>query len=189
MRRRGIGWWLVTLGSVAVVGCADIGEDEPERTPYEQLDLAADTAEGYESDAAAPVVPVQGGRTEGGPLTATGNFRGIAEDAPPGTVTVTEEGDATRVLVSITRYTPGTELEAEIVQGDCQQPGDVVAQVGEPFTIGQDGIATYNAIVPIPTARLLNGAHSIRVTNPGQGPPQIVLACADLPAAEGLEYQ
>jgi hypothetical protein len=189
MKRIVLGLLVCSLG---VAGC---GDDEVEdRTPYERLAVTADTAEGYEEGGVpAPVTPVQGPEgpadvTVGGPLTATGELRGVAGNAPPGSVTVTEYGQGTRVQVAIHRYTEGTELQASIVAGSCELPGEVVRTIPDILTIGTGGVATLVTQVPIPTRTLLNGRHSIRVTNPGATPPaantpEIVLACANLPAA------
>lgn len=184
--------WLLACGVLAA-GCEDtaetaIDDDVTNRTPYEQLDVAADTAEGYKEEIAAPVVPVQGGETTGGPLTATGNLRGIAADAPPGTIAVTQRGVQSLVSITISRYTVGTELQASITEGSCERPGEVVYTIEEVIRIGPSGQAALNAEVPIPTTTLLNGNHSVRITNPGASPPradppEIVLACATLPSA------
>lgn len=193
MRR--IGMLGLAAWALLAAGCAeeprtpaldDEGAEDP--TPYERLETTADTSEGYESEGAAPVTPVQGPEgpadvTVGGPLTATGNLRGIARNAPPGSVTISEQGAGTRVSVKIDRYTPGTTLVASLVQGTCQRPGEVVARVGEPFSIGTAGYATLTADVPIPARTVLNGRHSLRINTPGQGAPEMVLACAELPAA------
>lgn len=184
-------WALVGLAAAVVAAC---GRDEPgldgeavDRTGYEELTIAADTAEGFEeSEEAAPVVPVQGARgpaevTPGGPLTATGNLRGVAGDAPPGTVTVTEADGVTAVLVKVDRYTPGVRLRASVAAGACDASGIPVTRVGQVFTVGADGIGTVQGRVPIATREVLDGRHSVRVHTADGATPDMVLACADLP--------
>lgn len=152
-------------------------------TGNEQLTVAADTSTAYGTDAAAPVTPVQSGDNVDGQLTATGNLQPIAEQAPPGSVTVTEVAGGTRVLVKIDKYQPGTELAVSFATGGCQEQGSVVHTVDETIQVGTQGFATLDATTPVPTATLLNGRHSVRVHSPGSGPPQMVFACAELPAS------
>lgn len=188
-----ISWSVALLGCGLLAGCQNPrAKDEAThegtaRTPEQQLSVTGDTSQGYRGPEAAPVTPVQGGTTLGGPLTATGNLIGIARDAPPGAVTLTEAGPGgTQVLIKIDRYTPGTKLAATLNAGSCGQPGAVVAQVGGPFEVESSGFATLQASVPQPTASLLDGRHSVRITNPGavtpRTPPTFTFACADLPA-------
>jgi hypothetical protein len=178
----GVGVGLLAIGA----GCGD--RDAEERTAYEELATTADTADGYQTAESAPVTPVQGTGTIEAPLTASGSLEGIAEGAPPGSVSVTEVANGTRVLINITRYQPGTELRASLVQGSCQSPGAVVTSIEETLRVGQDGIGTLDAQIPVPTTTVLNGRHSIRLTNPaavtGQGAPEMVFACTSLPTAE-----
>lgn len=165
------------------------GADEPpgavdeNLTGNENLTVTADTSAGYESQAAAPVTPVQSGENVAGPLTATGNLQPIAERFPPGSVTVTQADGGTRVLVKIDRYQPGTELAVSFVTGGCQEQGDVVHTVDKTMQVGTEGFATLEATAPVPTTTLLDGRHSVRVHAPGSGPPQMVFACAMLPAS------
>lgn len=176
------------LCAVLALGCSQdtadvaIDEDVEDRTPYEQLENTADTAEAYGGTDAAPVTPVQGGETVGGPLTMTGQFEAIAQGAPPGSVTLTEAGEGTRVLVQINRYTAGTTLAATLTEGTCGSRGEVVQRIGEPFTVSEQGIATLDARIPLRTQNLLAGVYSVRLNTPGRGAPEMVLACADLPA-------
>lgn len=189
-----------TLGCLLVVGCQEEGQevgidpDVEDRTPYEELYTTADTAEGYESrNVPAPVTPVQGPEGQanvsvGGPLTATGQLRGVAGNDSPGSVTVSEYGQGTRVQVAINRYTEGTRLQAALVSGSCEQPGQVLRAIPAVIEIGAGGVGTLVTQVPIPTRTLLDGRHSIRVTNPGATPPtantpEMVFACANLPQA------
>lgn len=183
---------------VAALWTAGCGGDAVERegqeqTPAEQLSTTADTSEGFQSGAPAPVTPVQGAEgntttttTEQGALTATGNLAGAGSNAPVGSVTLTESGPgSTQVRVKIDRYTPGSRLQASLVAGSCQQPGGTVATVGQPFEVEREGFATLVASVPQPTRALLDGRHSVRVASPGgAGGQQPVLACADLPALQ-----
>ena len=186
MKRTG-GWSALLLAALAT-GCsqdtADMAVDEAveDRTPYERLETTADTAQGYGTAEAAPVTPVQGGATAGGPLTMTGQFEAIAEGAPPGSVTLTEVGQGTRVLIQINRYTAGTTLVATLTEGTCDSPGEIVQRIGEPFTISPQGIATLDAQIPVRTQNLMAGEYSVRLNTPGRGTPEMVLACADLPA-------
>jgi hypothetical protein len=170
---------IALLGCGLLLGCSDAGQ-EADQTPGEQLSVAADTSVGFQDSAvASPVTPVQGG--EGAPLTATGELRGAGTDAPPGSVTVTEAGaGGTQVLLKIDHYTPGTRLAATVNQGSCEQPGTVVAPIGEPFEVGANGFATHQASATRSTASLLDGRHSVHVTTVG-GEPASVLACAELP--------
>lgn len=164
------------------------GEEQPASTGdenltgNEELTVAADTSSAYGSAAAAPVTPVQSGDNVDGPLTATGNLQPIAERFPPGSVTVTQADGGTRVLVKIDRYQPGTELAVSFVTGGCQEQGNVVHTVDKTMQVGTEGFATLDATAPVPTATLLDGRHSVRVHSPGSGPPQMVFACANLPA-------
>lgn len=165
------------------------GEESAGQAPYEELAIAADTAEGYEDRSAAPVTPVQGPQgpadaTVNAPLTATGNLRGIAENFPPGTITVTDAGAGTQVLVAIDRYTPGTTLVATLTRGSCADAGQTVTRIGEPFTISDRGFATLDATIGVPARTILDGRHSIRINTPGRGAPEIVLACAEMPRVE-----
>jgi hypothetical protein len=146
--------------------------------------VAADTSEGYEEGAIpVPVEPVQSGGTVRGPLTATGNLVGIDENAPPGSIVVSEAGQGTRVSVKIDRYAPGSELQVSFARGMCSEPGDVVHTVDPLLTIGANGFATLIQQIPLPTRALLDGRHSVRVSTPGQNAPEFVLACANLPQA------
>ena len=184
-RIRGLG---VLLCATLVAACSQdtaemgIDEDVEDRSPYEQLGTTSDTAEGYGTSAAAPVAPVQGGATVEGPLTMTGQFEPIAEGAPPGSVTLTEEGQGTRVIIQINRYTVGTELAATLARGDCASSGEIVQQIGESFTIDPQGVGTLRATIPVATRSLMTGAYSVRLNTPGRGAPEFVLGCADLPA-------
>lgn len=185
MKRTG-GWSALLLAALAI-GCSQdtadvaIDEDVEDRTPYERLENTADTAQGYGAAEAAPVTPVQGGATVGGPLTMTGQFEAIAEGAPPGSVTLTEVGEGTRVLIQIHRYTAGTTLAATLTEGTCDARGEIVEPIGEPFTVSPQGIATLDARIPVRTQNLMAGVYSVRLNTPGRGAPEMVLACANLP--------
>ncbi len=177
------------LLAALAIGCSRdtaetaIDEDVEDRSPYEQLENTADTSEAYGTAQAAPVTPVQGGATVGGPLTMTGQFEGVAEGAPPGSVTLTETAQGTRVLIQVNRYTAGTQLAATLTRGGCASAGEVVHRIGEPFSISPQGIGTLDAPLPVPTRELMSGAYSVRLNTPGRGAPEMVLACADLPEA------
>ena len=181
---------LATAGLVLLAGCGrdDAGlEEQDDQTPYQELAVAADTSDAFEDSMAVPVVPVQG---EGGPtgvggaLTATGNLVGVAEGDPPGSVTVTEAPGGTTVLLDITRYTEGTDLAASLVRGSCDEAGSTVTRIGEPFRIRSGGIGRLNATIDAATRQILDGRHSIRVHTPDSDAPEMVLACADLPALD-----
>lgn len=182
---------LLAAAALLATGCGreEAGLEEDELTGSQELATAADTSEAFEDPTAAPVVPVQGtrgpaGPTAGGPLTATGNLRGVAEGAPPGRVTVTESAAGTTVLVDITRFTAGTELAASLVRGSCDEAGSPVTLIGEPFRIQRSGIGILESEIGIPTRQILDGRHSIRIHSPDGNAPAMVLACADLPALE-----
>jgi hypothetical protein len=170
---------IALLGCGLLLGCSDTGQEAAE-TPGQELSVTADTSAGFQDSAIpSPVTPVQG--AEGAPLTATGELRGTGTNAPPGSVTVTEAGaGGTQVLLKIDHYTPGTRLAATLNQGSCEQPGTVVAPIGEPFEVDPSGFATLQASVSQPTASLLDGRHSVHVTTVG-AEPESVLACAELP--------
>lgn len=179
---------VVLAAGFALAACTaeGIGRDEPvaedreveNRTPYEQLDnVAQSDAEDYGGPGAAPVTAVQGGATIGGPLTATGQFEGIGQNPPPGSVTLTQVEQGTRLSILINRHTANARLQADIVRGTCQAQGAVVQTLPETIRTGEDGVADVNAVVPIPTAQLLDGQHAVRLTsNAG------VVGCAMLPA-------
>lgn len=182
--------WSLCFAAAALAAC-DVGEEagvatgeNPDRTGYEQMAVAADTSEGYEQgNIPAPVTPVQSGGTVGAPLTATGNLVGIEPNAPPGSIVVSEAGQGTQVSVKIDRYSPGSKLQVSFARGLCRQPGDVVHTVDQLLTISNEGFATLVQQIPVPTRGLLDGRHSVRVSTPGQGAPEFVLACANLPRA------
>lgn len=182
--RRAIGV-LLPLG--LLLGCGDGNEPAGNRsedlTANEELTVAADTSQAYGTTGAAPVVPVQGGNNVDGPLTATGNLDPIAEQLPPGSVTITQVQGGTKLLVKIDKYQPGTELAVSFVAGGCGAQGDVVHTVAETMQVGTEGFATLETDTPVPTTTLMDGRHSVRVHSPGSGPPQMVFACANLPAA------
>lgn len=190
MRRSGVVF--LAVGGLLLSGCGreEAGlEGEGDRSAYEDLATAAETASAYEDSTAAPVAPVQGaagpaGVNPSGALTATGNLEGVAEGAPPGTVTVTESDGGTTVLMDITRYTAGTELAASLVRGTCDESGVPVTRIGETFRIRRTGIGTLQATIAADTRQILDGHHSIRVHTPDGDAPEMVLACADLPGLE-----
>lgn len=178
---------VVLAAGLALAACTaeGIGRDEPvaedreveNRTPYEQLDNTAQSeAEDYGGPGAAPVTPVQGGATVGGPLTATGQFEGVGQNPPPGSVTLTQVEQGTRLSILINGYTANARLQADIVRGTCQTQGAVVQTVPGTIQTGEDGVADINAVVPVSTAQLLDGQHAVRLTsNAG------VVGCAMLP--------
>jgi hypothetical protein len=162
---------------------AVVDDEIAERTAYEELAVAADTAEGYRSSDPAAVTPVQGTGTVGGPLTVTGNLRGVTPDFPPGTVTVVEAGpNTTQFMITLQRaFAVGTPIEIAIVRGDCVRTGDVVRTIAQ-AEIPETGIVTETFTAPIPMRPLLDGRHSLRIANPVQpGDPVVVYACAELP--------
>lgn len=182
---------LVAAAATLVAGCGADEEEAPGgRTPYEELSIASDTAEGFDADQPSGVTPVQGGATVDGPLTATGNLHGTQPTAPPGNVTVTEHGDQTRLLVSLQPGTTDAQFEASVIRGRCGERGQVVHEVAEDIQVDDTGIGAAEAVVPIPTERLLDGNHSIRLTLPDeQATAEVVLACADLPQTVGAQVQ
>jgi hypothetical protein len=189
MNARSVG---IAITAVALIaGCGRDTEEAPGgRTPYEELYVAADTAEGFGSEQSAGVTPVQGGATRAGALTATGNFQGTRPDAPPGNVTVTEEGNRTRLIVSVQRYTVGAELQPTIVAARCGSQGPPVITVPQTIRVPAEGIASLDTLIDVPTRQLLDGRHSVRLMTPvGQGTADVVLACADLPQATAAPVQ
>jgi hypothetical protein len=166
-----------------VAGCRDDATESPVPvTPYEELAVAADTAEGFGREAPAGVTPVQGGGTQPGALTATGNFQGTSPDAPPGSVTITQEGQQTRILISLQRYTAGAEIQPSIVAARCGERGAIVQAVPQVIRVPETGIASLDTSVNVPAERILDGRHSVRLTTPrGDGAADVELACADLP--------
>ncbi|CAN5617807.1 hypothetical protein BH23GEM6_BH23GEM6_02790 [soil metagenome] len=183
---------VIALTAIAVLaGCRPETDEAPGgRTPYEELYVAADTADGFGTDEPAGVTPVQGGATRGGALTATGNFRGTQPDAPPGNITVTQQGQQTRLLISVQRYTAGAELQPSIVAAPCGQQGATIHTVPQPIRVPDTGIASLDTNIDIPTEQLLDGRHSVRLMTPrGEGTADVVLACADLPHTSGAPVQ
>ncbi len=164
-------------------GCGREQEEAPGgRTPYEELYVAADTAEGFGVDQPAGVTPVQGGATRAGALTATGNLQGATPDAPPGNVTVTQEGARSRIILSVQGQTAGAEMQPRIVAARCGVDGAAVLIVPQILRVGNEGIGSLDTRIDVPTERLLDGRHSVRLTTPaGEGTADVVLACADLP--------
>ncbi len=179
MRARRRGWALLMIpAALAISGC---GGDESE-TPYERLETVADTAGAADGPGAVPVVPTQGGATVGGPLTATGQFEGSVEGAPPGSITLSESGAGTQVSVKLDRYSAGSQVQLSFSNGRCDQPGTPVLAVEPPIETEANGFATTVRQVDIPILALLDGRHSARLRDAGTGQPDIVLACANLPA-------
>lgn len=175
---------LVIVAAAVAAGCARDAEDVGDRTPAEELAVAGDTAEGFGTDAPAGVTPVQGGATISGALTATGNFRAAQGGRAPGTVTVTQSAQGSRLLISVQGLTDGAELQPVVVRGGCDVAGAPVHRVGQTIRVGSEGVATLDTQVPVPTAQLLDGTHSVRMQTPaGQGSADVVLACAELPQA------
>jgi hypothetical protein len=168
-----------------MTGCRDDATESPAPvTPYEELAVAADTAEGFGREDPASVTPVQGGATQPGALTASGNFQGASPDAPSGNVTVTQQGQQTRLLISLQRYTSGAEIQPTIVAARCGERGASVQAVPQVIRVPETGIASLDAVVDVPAERLLDGRHSVRLTTPrGEGTADVELACADLPRA------
>jgi hypothetical protein len=166
-----------------IIGCRDDATESPVPvTPYEELAVAADTAEGFGREAPAGVTPVQGGGTQPGALTATGNFQGASPDAPPGTVTITEQGQQTRILITLQRYTVGAEIQPTVVAARCGERGAIVQTVPQVIRVPETGIASLDASMNVPAERILDGRHSVRLTTPrGEGTADVELACADLP--------
>jgi hypothetical protein len=179
------------VAAVALVaGCGREEEAAGGRTPYEELYAAADTADGFGTEAPAGVTPVQGGATRAGALTATGNLQGTRPDAPPGNVTVTQEGNRTRLIVSIQGHTAGAEFQPRIVGARCNAQGATVLTVAETLRVPAEGIASLDTYIDVPTEQLLDGRHSVRLTTPtGEGTADVVLACADLPHSVAAPVQ
>ena len=159
------------------------GPDEPDETAYEQLETVADTSEGYATDAAAPVVATQGEGTVGAPLTVTGQFEGAVNDAPPGSLTLTESGAGTQVAVKLNGYAAGAQVRLAFFTSPCDQPGDTMRVYVEPIEVDPSGLATVVRQLDVPTRPLLDGQHSARLLEGGAGRGGVVLACANLPAA------
>jgi hypothetical protein len=174
----------------ALAACGGIRDEEhvddriAERTAYEEMAIAGDTSTGYRSSAPAPVVPVPGSGTTDGPLTATGNFQGVAEGFPPGSLTIVEDGpNATRFSIVVQRYAAGAPLEFSVVRGDCRAGGQVVRVIGQ-AQVPESGIVSQDYTVQLPTRTVMDGQHSVRIANPVRaGDPLVVLACADIPPA------
>jgi hypothetical protein len=173
-----------------VAGCGREEEAPGGRTPYEELYVAADTAEGFGTDQPAGVTPVQGGATRAGAVTATGNLQGTTPGAPPGNVTITQEGAQSRLIVSIQGHTAGAEFQPRIVAARCGVQGPNVLTVPQVIRVGNEGIGSLDTRLDIPTERLLDGRHSVRLTTPaGEGTADVVLACADLPMTVAAPVQ
>ena len=193
MRQIGV---LALAAGVLLAGCTGqgIGKDEPvaeerdmERTPYEQLDNAAQSSDAYDGGPqAAPVTPVQGGATVGGPLTATGQFQGVGGNPPPGSVTLTETAGGTRLSILIRQYSGNAQLRVAVVQGNCQTPGQVVQMAPQPVQTAAGGIGNLETEIPVPTAQILDGRHAIQllVGEASGASSGAVAGCADLPAQQ-----
>ena len=167
------------FAAVALAGCAE-GRDAA-NTPNEELTVAADTSAGYSTAAPAPVVPVQGGRTVGGPLTATGQFRTVdplaGGEGPPGSLTVREDSAGTLVSLQVSGYPQGFELEAAIVRGACEAASAATVAHSGVMQVGTGGVLSRSFTAPVPTAQVLDGAHAAQLRHGGR-----VIACAELPA-------
>ena len=177
---------ILTAVLLAVGACSSeqrVDEEVEDRTAYEDLFTTADTSEAYDTDQAAPVTAVQGTGTRSGPLTATGQLEGIADGAPPGSVVITEAGPGTLIQVQIDRYAVGTELKVALARGSCQDPGEILRTLDGTIRIDAQGLGSLQERIDVPAATVLNGEHSLRVTDAGEGPADIILACANLPAA------
>lgn len=174
---------------VLAQGCGRPGEetegeaaarDTQDQSPYEQEFVTADTSEGYETNAPAPVTPTQGGGTFPSALTATGNLVGPGQNGAVGSVTVTEAGQGgAQVRIKIDKYASGTRLQAAVLQGGCRG-GREIAKAGQPFEVEPTGFATLVASVQQPAAALLDGSHAVQVSTVGASPA--VVGCAALPA-------
>jgi hypothetical protein len=185
----------VLAGVLLAGGCGRVDDtiDPPvERTlePYEELAAASDTVREFRTSEGIGVVTVQGGEIVGGPLTATGNFIGTVEEAPPGAVTLTEVDEGTAVLISVLRFPAGTDLQATFVVGRCGEPGQVAHVVEPPIQVPPEGVANLETTAPVSMLTLLDGRHSIRLVHPQDAAatsqqPAMVRACADLPPFRG----
>jgi len=128
----------------------------------------------------------------GGPLTATANFIGTVEDAPPGAVTLTEVDAGTAVPISVHRFPAGTDLQATFVVGRCGEPGRVAHVIEPPIQVPPEGIANLETTAPTPMRTLLAGRHSIRLVHPQDASamaqqPARVRACVGLPPFRGRD--
>lgn len=193
MRAHTIGQIPLLVCSLGVLGVGCRGQEpeefpvEAEREPYEELATAADTSGAFETAEPIGVVAVQGGTVADGALTATGNLRG-AGNGEAGAVTVTHAASGTVILLTITGYEMGSELQAALVAAPCGEPGRVVELIGTGVTVPAEGVGTLEVTVPVETRTLFDGATSIRLLGPtatvtaeGQAPADAA-GCADFPA-------
>ncbi|MEX2572474.1 MAG: hypothetical protein WD737_14335 [Gemmatimonadota bacterium] len=178
---------------LAAAGCGDSDTAEApgrvETEPYEDLAIAADTAESFTTDNPVGVLAVQGGDVVGGPLTATGNFRGQVEGSTPGAVTVTEVEGGTDLLVTLDGYEPDSDLQVVLARGVCGETAEAIHVVEPVMQVGSAGVANLEATIDQPIRPLFDGAHSIRLLNPQDSdaatlPAEATQACADLPELE-----
>jgi hypothetical protein len=179
------------LGGVAI-GCvlwATACQDAADRVAHENVDdpvgqlaVTADTSRPFRNvEDPAPITPVQTS-----PLTVTGQLPrsgGVGPAGAAGEVTLTEDGQATRLLLNLRGFPVGTEARVSFVRGGCSEPGQVVHTVAEVVRVEGTGFGLLETQVPVPIRSILDGQHSIHVTPPAAAADQAgaTLACATLP--------
>jgi hypothetical protein len=109
-------------------------------------------------------------------------FTPIGESTLGGEVRIDDENDgqATRVAVTITGSTAGAVHQGMIHSGTCDAPGGVVAQL-DPITIGEDGTGTATTTANVATMTVANGSHIV-VYHAADGSPGAPVVCAAIPA-------
>ncbi|HEX7243786.1 MAG TPA: hypothetical protein VF263_26090 [Longimicrobiaceae bacterium] len=121
----------------------------------------------------------------GGAQTAAGALTPVNNSGVSGTVTITEAGNGTAVLISVTGARQLPALKLTVNRGDCARPGPQVAELAKPLTVGSGGIASGTDTIRAPAATVMNGQHVLLVKPGNAGPSTPPLACADIPANSG----
>lgn len=169
--------WISRGSAVALLLLVAACEREQERTGFEELAQTATEAEGYRTDAPAPVTRVP---DTGGDMTVTGSLAEINRSGVSGGVTLTAVNGQTQVLLRVSGMQPNITVVPTLHEGTCDiTPGRVVTPL-EQITSDGAGIGTITTTAPISAEQVMDGRHSVRIyTGPSDQVPPV--ACANIP--------
>jgi hypothetical protein len=153
----------LALLPLGVSACAGEAEDE---TLDEELGEPAATP--------APATPAA---TDMQPMTA--QFTALNNSGVAGSIEVDDEGEQTKVKVTLTGSQANAVHQGHIHAGTCDAPGAVVIPL-QPVTIGDDGSGEVESTVAVAPATAFNGQHIVLYHEAG-GAPGAPIACAAIP--------
>lgn len=166
-------WWMVPVLALALVGCADDGDD-PGLTAGDSVGVVGADEDSIAMEPAH--MPAAGMDQPPGGIGQTAQFNALGGSGVTGEVTIADRGEQAEVMVRLTGSAPNSSHPGHIHSGTCEAIGGVVQPL-DPIDTDGTGTGSMTTNVGINPMTLMDGQHVVVYHGTGGRP----ITCAQIP--------